>query len=445
MKISSSRILGAFALAASLVSTAALAQVEIQWWHAMSGALGDRVGDLARKFNADQKEFKVVPVFKGSYDETMAAGIAAFRAKNPPHILQVYEVGTATMMAAKGAIKPVYEVMAQSGLRWDPNQYVAAVASFYTDNHGKLLSLPFNSSTPVFFYNKDVFKKAGIASAPTTWSEVQAAAQKAKDSGAACGFTTGWQSWVMLENMSAWHNQEFATRSNGFEGLDAKLSFNTLMLVRHISRLSSWAKGELFTYAGRRNEPEAKFFNGECAMLTSSSAAYANIKKNAKFEFGVAKLPYYEEETGAPFNTIIGGASLWVMAGKKPAEYKGVAKFFEFLSSPVIAAEWHQETGYLPITDAAYLATQKGGFYERNPGTDISVLQMKSKKPTKFSKGVRLGNFVQIRAIIDEELETVWAGKKAPKEALDEAVKRGNEQLRRFEQANKGTAGKAAK
>ena len=439
MKTTWRRGAAALAMLAGLISSGAHAQVEVQWWHAMSGALGDRVGELAKRFNAEQKEFKVVPVFKGSYDETLAAGIAAFRAKNPPHILQVYEVGTATMMAAKGAIKPVYEVMAQANKNWNPNDYVAAVASYYTDKSGKMLSLPFNSSTPVFFYNKDVFKKAGVATPPKTWREVQEAAQKSKAAGAACGFTTGWQSWVMLETMSAWHNQEFATRSNGFEGLDAKLSFNTLMLVRHISLLSSWAKGELFTYAGRRNEPEAKFFNGECAMLTSSSAAYANIKKNAKFEFGVAKLPYYDEETGAPFNTIIGGASLWVMAGKQPAEYKGVARFFEFLSSPVIAAEWHQETGYLPITNAAYLATQKGGFYDRNPGTDISVLQMNSKKPTSLSKGVRLGNFVQIRAIIDEELESVWAGKKAPKEALDEAVKRGNEQLRRFETANKSS------
>ena len=439
MKTTWRRGAAALAMLAGLISSGAHAQVEVQWWHAMSGALGDRVGELAKRFNAEQKEFKVVPVFKGSYDETLAAGIAAFRAKNPPHILQVYEVGTATMMAAKGAIKPVYEVMAQANKNWNPNDYVAAVASYYTDKSGKMLSLPFNSSTPVFFYNKDVFKKAGVATPPKTWREVQEAAQKSKAAGAACGFTTGWQSWVMLETMSAWHNQEFATRSNGFEGLDAKLSFNTLMLVRHISLLSSWAKGELFTYAGRRNEPEAKFFNGECAMLTSSSAAYANIKKNAKFEFGVAKLPYYDEETGAPFNTIIGGASLWVMAGKQPAEYKGVARFFEFLSSPVIAAEWHQETGYLPITNAAYLATQKGGFYDRNPGTDISVLQMNSKKPTSLSKGVRLGNFVQIRAIIDEELESVWAGKKAPKEALDEAVKRGNEQLRRFESANKSS------
>ncbi len=430
--------LAAMAITLGAASANALAVVEVQFWHAMSGALGDRVNDLATRFNAGQKEVKVVPVFKGSYDETLAAGIAAFRAKSPPHILQVYEVGTATMMASRSAIKPVYEVMSQADKKWDPAQYIPAVTSYYTDRNGKMLSFPFNSSTPVFFYNKDVFKKAGITAPPKTWRDVQEAAVKSIAAGSVCGFTTGWQSWVQLETMSAWHNAEFATKSNGFDGFDADLNFNTIMAVRHISLLSAWAKAGLFTYAGRRNEPEAKFFNGECAMLTSSSAAYANIKKNAKFDFGVAKLPYYEEEPAAPYNTIIGGASLWVMAGKKAPEYKGVAAFFDFLSSPVIAAEWHQQTGYLPLTTAAYTATQKSGFYDQNPGTDISVQQMTGNKPTKVSKGIRLGNFVQIRAIIDEELESVWAGKKAPKLALDDAVKRGNEQLRRFQEANKG-------
>ena len=438
MTIKFNAVIGALTIALSAACTNAFAQVEVQFWHAMSGALGDRVNDLATRFNATQKDYKVVPVFKGSYDETLAAGIAAFRAKNPPHILQVYEVGTATMMASKSAIKPVYEVMAQADKKWDAGKYIPAVTSYYTDRNGKMLSFPFNSSTPVFFYNKDVFKKAGITTPPKTWRDVQEAAIKSKAAGSACGFTTGWQSWVHLETMSAWHNSEFATKSNGFEGFDAQLNFNTIMAVRHISLLSSWVKGELFTYAGRRNEPEAKFFNGECAMLTSSSAAYANIKKNAKFDFGVSKLPYYEEEPGAPFNSIIGGASLWVMAGKKPAEYKGVAAFFEFLSSPAIAAEWHQQTGYLPITAQAYEDTKKSGFYDANPGTDISVQQMTGTKPTNVTKGIRLGNFVQIRAIIDEELESVWAGKKAPKLALDDAVKRGNEQLRRFQDANKG-------
>jgi sn-glycerol 3-phosphate transport system substrate-binding protein len=430
--------IGALGIALGAMCTNAFAVIEVQFWHAMPGAMGERVNDLANRFNAEQKDYKVVPVFKGSYEETLAAGIAASHAKKAPHLLQVYDGGTATMLSSKGTIRPLFEVMKQANPKWDPAQFTPAIAAYYSDRGGRLLSFPFNSSTPVFFYNKDVFKKAGIVTPPRTWREVQEAAIKAKAAGSNCGFTTSRQSWVQLEAMSAWHNSEFATRTNGFDGLDAHLDFNTIMLVRHISLLSSWVKGELFTYAGRRDEPEASFSNGECAMLTASSAAYASIRKNAKFEFGVARLPYYEEEPGSPYNPIIGGASLWTMAGKKPAEYKGVAAFLEFLSSPVIAAEWHQQTGYLPITSAAYLATQKGGFYEANPGADVSVQQLAVQAPVKMARGIRLGNFLQIRTIIDEELELVWSGKKAPKQALDDAVRRGNEQLRQFQLAHKG-------
>jgi sn-glycerol 3-phosphate transport system substrate-binding protein len=417
----------------------ARAATEIQWWHSMTGALGDRVNEIAAKFNASQPDYKVVPVFKGAYDVSMTAAVAAFRSGKAPHILQVFEVGTATMMAGRKAIKPVYEVMAQAGEKFDPKSYMPAVASYYSDTQGRMLSMPFNSSTPVFFYNKDAFKKAGLDpnKPPKSWDEVQDAALKLKAAGMACGFTTGWQSWVQLETMSAWHNQEFATKQNGFGGLDTKLTFNNQVMVRHIAKLSSWVKSGLFTYAGRQNQPEANFYGGECAMLTSSSAAYANIKRNSKFEFGVAQLPYYEDVKGAPQNSIIGGASLWVMAGNKPAEYKGVAKFFTFLSSPEIQADWHQKTGYVPITKAAYELTKKQGFYDANPGTDVAIQQLLLKNPTKDSKGIRLGNFVQIRGIIDEELESVWAQKKGPKQALDDAVARGDAELRKFERANK--------
>ena len=417
----------------------AQAATEIQWWHSMTGALGDRVNDIANKFNASQSDYKVVPVYKGGYADSMTAAVAAYRSGKAPHVLQVFEVGTATMMAGRKAIKPVYEMMAQAGEKFDPKAYMPAVSSYYSDTQGRMLSMPFNSSTPVFYFNKDAFKKAGldVSKPPKTWDEVQAAATKVKEAGMACGFTSGWQSWVQLENMSAWHNTEFATKQNGFGGLDTKLVFNNEVLVRHIAKLSSWVKAGLFTYAGRANEPEAKFYGGDCAMLTSSSAAYANIKRNAKFEFGVSQLPYYPEVKGAPQNSIIGGASLWVMSGRKPAEYKGVAKFFTFLSSPDIQADWHQKTGYVPITKAAYELTKKQGFYESNPGTDVAIQQLLLKNPTKDSKGIRLGNFVQIRGIIDEELESVWAQKKGPKQALDDAVERGNAELRKFERANK--------
>jgi sn-glycerol 3-phosphate transport system substrate-binding protein len=302
-----------------------------------------------------------------------------------------------------------------------------------------MLSLPFNSSTAVLYYSKDAFKKAGLDpnKAPKTWQDVVAAADKLKANGATCAYTSGWQSWVHLENLSAWHNLEFATRENGFAGSDAQLSFNGPLQLRHITMLADMAKKGTFTYAGRRNEPEAKFFSGECGILTSSSGALANIKKNAKFEFATATLPYHADVKGAPQNTIIGGASLWVMGGKTSGSYKGVAKFFSYLSQQDVQADWHQKTGYLPITPSAFELTKKSGFYAQNPGADVSVLQMTSKNVNAQTRGIRLGNFVQIRAMIDEELEQVWAGNKQPKAALDDAVKRGNEMLRRFEATNK--------
>jgi sn-glycerol 3-phosphate transport system substrate-binding protein len=428
---------GALALAA-LLSGPAHAQTEIQWWHSMTGGLNDWVTDLANGFNASQKEYKVVPTYKGTYDETMPAAVAAFRAGNAPHILQVYEVGTATMMAAKGAIVPVGKVMADAGYKFDSKAYIPAVVGYYTAPNGQMLSFPLNSSTTIFNYNKDLFKKAGLDpnQPPKTWPEVVLAAAKLKASGVSCPFTTSWQGWTQLESFSTWHNTEFATKGNGFGGTSSRLNFNSPLHVRHIENLANMAKQGLFVYRGRGNSGDAPFYSGECAMATASSSTYASIKKNAKFDFGIAPLPYYPDVAGAPQNTVIGGASLWVMSGKKAPEYKGVAEFFNYLTNAEIQAKSHQRTGYLPITLASFEATEKSGFYKQNPGTDVAVNQM-IRKTTEKSRGIRLGNFVQIRAIEDEELEQVWAGKKTAKEALDSAVKRGNELLVRFEAANK--------
>ena len=429
--------LAAVAFAATF-SLSAQAQTEVQWWHSMGGALGEWVNDLAKDFNASQKDYKIVPTFKGSYDESMTAAIAAFRSGNAPHILQVFEVGTATMMASKGAIVPVTKVMADAGVKFDPTAYVPAVAGYYTAPNGQMLSFPFNSSTPVFHYNKDAFKAAGLdpENPPKTWPEVALAAGKLKASGHKCPFTSSWMSWTQLESFSAWHNTEFATKGNGMRGMDARLSFNTPLHVRHIENLGNMAKTGLMVYKGRGNAADATFVSGECAMATGSSALYGNIKRNSKFASGISTLPYYPDVVGAPQNTVIGGASLWVMSGKKADEYKGVAQFFAHLSKTEEAAKSHQRTGYLPVTLTSFKMTDDSGFYKQNPGTDVSVTQM-IRKTTDKSRGIRLGNFVQIRTITDEELEQVWGGKKSAQEALDSAVKRGNEQLERFEKANK--------
>jgi len=424
---------------AGLFSASAQAQTEIQWWHSMTGALGDKLNELATGFNNSQKEYKVVPVYKGTYPESLTGAIAAFRAGNAPHILQVFEVGTATMMAAKGAIVPVAKVMHDAGEPFEPKAYLPAVAGYYTNTKGEMLSFPFNSSTVLFYINKDMFKKAGLDpnKAPKTWKEFGAAAEKLKASGQQCVYTTGWPSWMHIENFSAWHNVPIGTRENGMAGLDTVYTINTPLHVRHIAMLGDWAKKGLFTYAGRTNQAEAKFYSGECAMMTSSAGAQANIRRNAKFDWSVNFIPYHDDVKGAPQNSIIGGASLWVMGGKKPAEYKGVAKFFAYLSKPAVQMDWHTATGYVPITQQAYEVTRASGFYDKNPGADMAVKQLTNKAPTANSKGLRFGNFVQGREVIEEELEAVFAGKKDAKTALDDANRRGNEILRKFEAANK--------
>ena len=438
MKLPSSALAVASFVIATSSAPAARAQTDIQWWHSMTAVNGEWVNDLARDFNAVQKQWRIVPTFKGSYDESMTAAIAAFRAGNAPHILQVFEVGTATMMASKGAIVPVAKVMKDAGQPFDPAAYVPAVASYYTAPNGQMLSFPFNSSTTVFYYNKDAFKAAGLDpdKAPATWPQVVVAAAKLKASGHRCPFSTAWQGWTQLESFSAWHNVEFATKKNGLAGLDAKLLVDSPLHQRHIENLANMSKQGLFVYKGRGNVPEASFISGECAMMNTSSGFYGNVRKNAKFAYGLAPLPYYPDVPGAPQNTVIGGASLWVLSGRPAADYKGVAAFFGFLSRPEVQSASHQRTGYLPITTAAFQLTEKSGFYQKNPGTDVGVNQM-IRKTTDKSRGIRLGNYVQIRTIEDEELEQVWAGKKTAKEGLDSIVQRGNELLERFEKANK--------
>lgn len=431
------------ALAVALTSTTAFAQTEISWWHSMGGELGERLEAIAADFNASQSEYVVVPSYRGEYEESLVNTIAAFRAGEQPTIVQVYEVGTGTMMAAKGAVYPVYQLMADHGANFDPSVYLPVVTGYYTDTEGNMLSMPFNSSTPILYYNKDIFEKAGLDRdvAPKTWEDIEAFSKKIVDSGAAtCGFTMGYAAtWVGLENVSALHNVPFSTLENGFGGLGAELTFNGEVQVRLWDKLKEWSDAGYFAYGGPAGGADTapKFYAQECAINMGSSAGRAGVVANAKdFEVGFGMLPYFGDVDGAPQNSIIGGATLWVMTGKTDEEYTGTAQFLNYLSTPEVQAAWHQATGYLPITTAAYELSQEQGYYEANPGSDIAINQVNLNTPTENSKGLRFGNMPQIRIVLDEELQAVLNGDKTGQEALDSAVERGNAILREFEAAN---------
>ncbi|WP_457551351.1 sn-glycerol-3-phosphate ABC transporter substrate-binding protein UgpB [Desulfobacula sp.] len=416
--------------------------ITINWWHAQRSARGKVVAKMIETFNASQSDYKVVGAFKGNYDETMNAGVAAFRAHKQPHLLQVFEVGTQTMMLS-GAIYPVYQLMNDAGVKVDWSRYLQAVLSYYMNAEGNLMSMPFNSSTPVMYYNADMFKKAGIASLsktkPITWDELGEITKKIVEAKIApAGMVTAWQSWTQIENYSAIHNIAFASKANGYEGLDCKLEINNPQVVKHITQLKSWADDKRFMYGGQKYQgPKAEFLAQNVAIYMDSISAIAKLKKTAKdFKWDVAPLPI-EAGTIKPQNSIIGGASLWVLKGHSKAEYKGVAAFLKFLAGNDMQIYWHKETGYFPITIDAYDSLKAQGYYEANPFQEVGINQLNRAIPSKISRGLRLGYFVQIRNIINEELEQVWNGKKSPQEALDNAVVRGNAQLRTFEKTYK--------
>jgi sn-glycerol 3-phosphate transport system substrate-binding protein len=423
------------ALAASRVRAAE--RTRIIWWHAMTAALADEVARIATGFNASQNEVEIEAVYKGGYADTLTATIAASRAGQAPHLVQVFEVGTGTMLAAGKAVKPVWELAHETGLAIDPAAYIPAVRGYYSLADGRMASMPFNSSTAVMWYNKDAFRKAGLDpdKAPATWQEVRSAAETIKAKNAApVAMTTSWPVWIQLEQYSALHNLAFATKSDGFDGLDAELVFNTGPHVRHIERLLEMSKEGSFKYAGRDTAPDPLIVSGEAAISFGSSASRGNLVKSARFDWAEAYLPFDPEIIKAPMNSIIGGASLWTMTApnRTPAEYKAVAEFLKYIGKADVDATWAQNTGYVPVTFAGYELSKQQGYYGRNVGADIPVEQLARGKVTPNTRGLRLGRLPEIRNIIQEELEKALQGEQTAQQAMDTAVARGNKVLKDF-------------
>ena len=442
-----SLLMGAAALTVSPgFSTPARAQAgartRVTFWHSMNGALGEQVNKLVAAFNQSQTEVEVVPVFKGSYAETLTAAIAAWRAGQAPDLVQMFEVGTGSMLAAGPAVKQVWQLAKETGVELDPQQYIPAVRGYYSLPDGRLASAPFNSSTSVMWINDDAFEKAGLDPAQklATWDDVVKAAQTIKAKNAASiPMTTGWFTWIQLEQYAAMHDLPYATRANGFEGLDAQLQINKPPFVKHLERLLEMSKEGTFKYTGRDNAPDPVFTSGQAAIMFDSSGFRGDVAKTAKFKWREAFLPYDPAVIKEPINSIIGGASLWTMTApnRTPAEYKGAAQFLKFLSEPAQAASWSEATGYVPVTAAGFELIKQQGFFQQNPGADIPTEQLLRGTVTPNSKGFRLGRMPELRNIQYEEIEKALQGQQSAQAALDNAVQRGDRVLREFERANK--------
>jgi sn-glycerol 3-phosphate transport system substrate-binding protein len=434
--------LAATALAASIAAPAVAQQpTEIQMWMGLTGQGGELLTRFGDDFNKSQSEFRVVVSFKGQYPEQRAAAVAAFRAGNPPHIMQMFDAGSGDMVAARNAIVPVSEVFRRANIPFNPADFIAPARGYYGLKDGSLLSMPFNVSTTVLFYNKDTFRKAGLdpEKPPQTWPQLIEAAKKIRSTNASpCGYTTTWLAWVQLEQFASRHNIAFGTKGNGRDGVDAALTAaNNPLLVRQVQTLVDMQKDKSFDYGGRSNDAAAKFISGECAMLTQSSGGLGAITQGAKFQFGVGQLPYWPDVKGAPFASTIGGASLWVFnaPNRSEREFRGVAAFLNFLRSDRVMTEWAKTTGFLPATNSAFKAMQDEGFFTKNPGRDVPILSLIQASKGENTNGYRFGRWTEIRDVYHEEVEKALQGRQSAEEAIRNFERRGNALLRAFERS----------
>ncbi|MCB9060472.1 MAG: sn-glycerol-3-phosphate ABC transporter substrate-binding protein UgpB [Halobacteriovoraceae bacterium] len=408
---------------------------QINWWHSMSGELGKTVDQLVKDYNSSQKNYKVIATYRGNYTENLNAAIAAYRGKKQPHIVQVFEVGTLTMMNSN-AIYPVYKLFADNNIKVNWDDYLDPVVSYYQDQEGNLLSLPFNSSTPILYYNEDILKKSGFTKPPETWEELFSQSKKIVSDGNQCGAVIAWQSWILLENFSSIHNLPFSDNENGFKGTDVKLTFNNQKVIQNINSLKEGLKSKIFSYEGRRSDPaKSAFFSQKCAFMMDTSSSMSAVRKLSKFKWSATTLPHYKDI--GPKNSIIGGATLWTFKGHKKEEYLGVADFFKFIASDKTQQWWHKQTGYLPITKSSYKKLKESGYYDQFPEQEVAVSQLLRGTPGKLNRGIRLGGFTQIRELINEELEKIWSGRVSTEEGLNNAVKRGNLVLKQFNRTMK--------
>ena len=425
-------------LLAAAVSVPAFAQqkVEVQFWHAMGGVLGERVEEIVKRFNASQDKYTVVATNKGNYDEVMNATIAAYRAKKAPQIVQIYERGFMSMLLS-GAIEPVQDLLTAKKKNVDFADFIKPVASYY-QYKGKLMSMPFNSSTPILFYNKEQFEKAGFAAPADTWAELEKQLYTIKQKGAAeCGSSlAGDYFWSLMENYSTVNDQPWGTKSNGYDGLDTEFVYNKSRVVGQVTRLQKWVNDGIIQIAGQGLSPEQLFTSGKCATFFASTAAHGSIERDPKIKWSATYLPHEADLTAR--NSSIGGATLWVMKGHKAEEYDAVASFLEFVASPDLQLWWHKVTGYVPITNQASQLAKAEGYYEKTPTREIAVLQLNRGTPTPNSQGFHFGSYTQTTFALREEMDSVFANKKTPQQGLDDAVRRGNDILRQFEKLNAG-------
>ncbi|MBB4404176.1 MULTISPECIES: extracellular solute-binding protein [Rhizobium/Agrobacterium group] len=430
------------AIAAAFGATAAQAEkTKFEFWYGLSGDLGDRVQETCKKFNDSQAEFEIVCTSQNDYESTLQNTIAAYRAKKQPAITQIYDAGTLDMMLSK-AFVPAKKLMADNGYKIDWNNYFPGIANYYATASGELNSFPYNSSTAMFYYNVDAFEKAGITFKPDTWEQIEEASKKLKAAGFECPLAFNFDTWMLMEQFSAIHNQPIATKANGYQGLDAELTINKTKFVDQVKFFRKMQDEKLFVVKTKQLGMDIlpAFTSQTCQMFMTSIANHGTVGKSMPegVKWDVAMLPIWKGTER--HNSLVGGASLWVLAGRPEAEYKGAAAFLNFIAQPDMVEWWSTVTGYIPVTKTGFDAMKANGFYDKAPykGREKAIESLTFTPPSEYTRGIRLGGFTQIRKEVATSLEAIFMQNADIQAELDKAVERANTGLRRFEKTYEG-------
>jgi sn-glycerol 3-phosphate transport system substrate-binding protein len=395
--------------------------IKVVWWHSMGGELGKVADKLVADFNSSQKDIQVEAVYQGTYDESLAKMKASMDAKSGPSLIQVYEIGSRFMIDSK-AITPMQKFIDQD--RYDLSQLEPNISNYYTFD-GKLYSMPFNTSNPILYYNKDMFKAAGLdpEKPPQTYDDVKKAAAALSKDKPGAGISIAIYGWFM-EQFFANQGAEYLDNGNGRTAPAAKSLVNAAPGVKTLVWWKDLVDSKAATNLGRKTDDTKKaFLAGQVAMTLDSTASLRGIVDgaNGKFQVGTGFLPKPADAKDG--GVVVGGASLWILNNKPDAEQQAAWEFVKFLAKPETQAYWHINTGYFPITKAAYNVQSVKDNLAKYPQFQTAIDQLHATKPNLATQGAVMGVFPEARLQVEDAIEQTLSGKKQPQQALDEAAK----------------------
>jgi multiple sugar transport system substrate-binding protein len=415
---------GLVALALVGVGVVHATPVEIQVWHALPLANKDEFEKLVKQYNNDQNAVAVKLRAFASESGLAIEARSALQSKQGPNLMQLADNHSPEVVEDAKSILPLHQLLAKYPIK-DLHWYLPQTSSFVRDDRNRLLAFPWMAEVPVMFYNTDYYKKTGLnpLKPARTWADLQAELIALRET-YSCPYASSDQVSVHLENLAAVNNQLYVSNANGLttagkKAPPAALQFDTLFM-RHMSLMVAWKRSLLFTGHTGDATADSLFANGECAVLTASSGAFGEFAKAQRLAFGVAPLPFYPQATKEPGLPFVSGSAFWAADGKPPAEQKATAAFLGWLSTPVVATKWHQHTGYLPLTEAAFRASDVS-FYDKYPGAHNLIASM-SGQPGPNGRGFRMQNYENILPVLNREVDDALEGKKAPVAALSAAA-----------------------